>query len=184
MADLKESPSQTAGPYVHIGCVPTFAGLEGMYGGHDLGSSMITGDVEGERITLSFLVIDAEGEPLKDAMVEIWQPGPDGSFGPTRGFSHWGRQPTDADTGEAAFETLKPGASGDQAPHVLVWIAARGINIALTTRVYFPDEDNSRDSVFSLAGDRASTLVAEKRSGGYHHVIRLQGDSETVFFDV
>lgn len=184
MAELKETPSQTAGPYVHIGCVPSFAGLSGMYGGADPGAAMITGGPEGERIRLVLTVIDGEGVLLTDAMIEIWQPGPDGGFGPTDGFSHWGRQPTDADTGAAVFDTLRPGAPTDQAPHVLVWIAARGINMALTTRIYFPEEDNARDAVFALAGDRASTLVAQKIEGGYRHEIRLQGETETVFFDV
>lgn len=184
MVDLKESPSQTAGPYVHIGCVPTFAGLEGMFGGQDLGAVMITGDPAGARITLRLKVIDGAGDPLTDAMIEIWQSGPDGTFGPTDGFSHWGRQPTDADTGDAVFETLLPGASEGQAPHLFVWIAARGINMALMTRIYFPDHDNRADPVFALAGDRARTLVATPVDGGFTHVIHLQGDNETVFFDV
>ena len=184
MADLKESPSQTAGPYVHIGCVPSFAGLQGLDAGQDPGAAMITGDPEGARITLTLQVIDGAGEPLRDAMVEIWQSGPDGGFGHTQGFSHWGRQPTDAVTGEVTFETLKPGHSRDQAPHVLVWIVARGINMALTTRIYFPDEQNDEDAIFALAGDRSRTLLAEKIDGGYRHVIHLQGEHETVFFDV
>lgn len=184
MSELKESPSQTAGPYVHIGCVPSFAGLKEMYGGVDLGASMITGTPKGERITLTVQVIDGAGEPLKDAMLELWQAGPDGTLEPTEGFSDWGRQPTDAETGLAVFETLKPGRAGHQAPHALLWIVARGINIGLTTRVYFPDEDNAGDPVFALAADRAATLVAKKTEGGYSHVIHLQGDKETVFFDV
>lgn len=184
MTDLKEIPSQTAGPYVHIGCVPTFAGLTGMFGGVDLGAKMITGTPEGERIELSFEIVDGAGEVLKDALIEIWQAGPDGTFGPTTGFTHWGRQPTNADTGIATFETLKPAASGDQAPHVLVWIVARGINLGLSTRVYFPNEDNSKDPIFQLAADRSSTLVAEKTPRGYHHTCVLRGENETVFFDV
>lgn len=184
MAAFKESPSQTAGPYVHIGCVPSFAGLTGMYDGQDPGAVMITGNPEGTRMTLSMVVLDGEGAPLTDALIEIWQPGPDGGFGPTEGFSHWGRQATDAATGEAVFETLKPGAAGDQAPHLLVWIAARGINLALTTRIYFPDEENDGDAIYALAGARAGTMVAERTNTGYRHEIRLQGDKETVFFDV
>ena len=184
MADLKESPSQTAGPYVHIGCVPSFAGLNGMYNGTDLGATMITGAPEGERIKLTLKVLDGEGEPLRDALIELWQPSPDGHFGQINGFRNWGRQPTDAETGEARFETLKPGAPEGQAPHILVWIAARGINIGLTTRIYFPDEKNAQDPVFALAGRRAATLVAEPVQDGFNHVIHLQGDNETVFFDV
>ncbi|KIN60546.1 Intradiol ring-cleavage dioxygenase [Sulfitobacter noctilucae] len=184
MADFKESPSQTAGPYVHIGCVPTFAGLQGMYGGNDLGAKMITGDPNGSRITLTCHVIDGDGVPLKDAMVEIWQAGPDGTYGPTEGFSHWGRQPTDAHSGELVFETLKPGATAGQAPHLLAWITARGINLGLTTRIYFADEDNSSDPVLAVAGDRQATLIAQGGDGSYRHDIYLQGAQETVFFDV
>ncbi|MBF9037264.1 protocatechuate 3,4-dioxygenase subunit alpha [Rhodobacterales bacterium LSUCC0246] len=184
MANFKESASQTAGPYVHIGCVPTFAGLEGMYGGKDLGNTMITGNPTGKRITLCLRVIDAAGEPMTDAMIEAWQPGPEGSFGPTEGFNHWGRQPTHAETGEAIFKTLMPGAPTGQTPHILLWIAARGINMALITRVYFPENDNAADPVFAIAGERAATLVAEKTDNGYVHTIHLQGDHETVFFDV
>ena len=184
MADFKESPSQTAGPYVHIGCVPTFAGLEGMYGGKDLGDTMITGNPAGERLTLTLRVIDGAGEPMTDAMIEAWQPGPDGTFDPIDGFSNWGRQPTHAETGEAVFETLMPGAPAGQAPHIFLWIAARGINMGLMTRVYFPENDNTADPVFALAGDRAATLVAEKTDSGYVHTIYVQGDKETVFFDV
>jgi protocatechuate 3,4-dioxygenase alpha subunit len=184
MAACKESPSQTAGPYVHIGCVPSFAGLRGMYGGRDLGAEMITGVPAGDPMTLTLKVLDGDGEALKDALVEIWQPGPDGGFGPTEGFSHWGRAAADAETGEVAFETLRPGAPEGQAPHVLVWIVARGINMGLTTRIYFPDTDNTDDPVFALAGPRAETLVCEPSNNGYRHVIRLQGDAETVFFDV
>lgn len=183
MDDHEESPSQTAGPYVHIGCMPSTAGLEGMYGGKDPGAQMITGDPAGERMTLTLHLTDGAGDPVTDAMIEIWQPGPDGSFGPTDGFSHWGRQPTGSASGGAVFETLKPGGGNGQAPHVFVWIAARGINIALMTRVYFPDAENGDDPVFLLAGERSSTLVAEKTDDGYQHVIRLQGDAETVFFD-
>ena len=182
MSDLKESASQTAGPYVHIGCIPSFAGLTGMYGGRDPGDTMITGDVVGERIDLTGHVFDGSGDPVTDALLEIWQAGPDGNFS-TPGFSGWGRQPTDSN-GAYRFESLRPGAIAGQAPHILVWIVARGINLGLTTRVYFPEEDNTSDPVFALADARASTLLAQKTDAGYHFDIHLQGPNETVFFDV
>ena len=184
MSDLKESPSQTAGPYVHIGCVPSFAGLTGMYDGKDLGATMITGQPTGDRMNLTLRVLDGENAPLTDAMIEIWQPGPDGTFSLTEGFTHWGRQATDATTGDATFETLMPGAPAGQAPHVFVWIAARGINMALMTRLYFPGLDNAADPVFTLAGERAETLVGTPCDGGFTHTIHIQGAKETVFFDV
>lgn len=186
MTAFKESPSQTAGPYVHIGCVPTFAGLRGIYGDHDPGAVMITDAVTAAPVSLTFTVRDGDGQPLRDAMIEIWQAGPEGAFGKTANFTNWGRAATAFDTGLVTFRTLKPGPVGNQAPHILVWIVARGINLGLTTRLYFPDEAaaNSADPVFRLAGDRAPTLVAQQVTGGYHHEINLQGDQETVFFDV
>jgi len=183
MGELKESASQTAGPYVHIGCVPSFAGLSGMYDGRDLGASMITGDCAGQRVAMTGCVFDGDGMPITDAMIEIWQAAPDGTFA-MDGFSSWGRQPSAADTGAFTFDTLKPAAIGNQAPHMLVWIVARGINLGLTTRIYFPDEDNSSDPVFALAGERAETMVAAATADGYHINIHLQGPKETVFFDV
>ncbi|QUJ77247.1 protocatechuate 3,4-dioxygenase subunit alpha [Sulfitobacter albidus] len=183
MRKFKETPSQTAGPYVHIGCVPSFAGLADMYGGHDPGARMITGAPDGTPVTLTLTVMDGAGDPVTDAMIEIWQPGPDGRFGPTEGFRHWGRQPTDAQSGTAVFETLMPGAPTGQAPHVLIWIVARGINLGLMTRLYFPGQENAADPVFRAAGTRAQTLLATPAEGGFHHNIHLQGPDETVFFD-
>ncbi|WP_227270704.1 protocatechuate 3,4-dioxygenase subunit alpha [Roseobacter weihaiensis] len=184
MSDFKESPSQTAGPYVHIGCAPQTAGLEQRGMGAPFGHKMIAGVTPGHEMTLDITVLDGEGAPVKDALIEIWQAGPEGSYAPTAQFSNWGRQAADLTTGQARFQTLKPGALKGQAPHVLVWIAARGINLALTSRIYFPDENNASDPFMIAAGDRAETLVAAKAEPGYTHVIRLQGPKETVFFDV
>lgn len=184
MAGFKESPSQTAGPYVHIGCVPNSAGLERRALGAQLGAEMVSHGAEGQRIQLEIAVFDGAEEPVRDALIEIWQAGPNGRYEGCPGFSHWGRQGADLNTGLVCFETLKPGASADQAPHILIWIVARGINLGLTTRVYFPDEDNSQDYVMQQAGERARTLLAEKTARGYRHRVRLQGPEETVFFDV
>ncbi|KKL54273.1 hypothetical protein LCGC14_2267040, partial [marine sediment metagenome] len=74
MEYLAETASQTAGPYVHIGCVPSFAGLQGMYGGTDLGAQMILSDsARGARVTIEGHVHDGTGTPLRDAMIELWQ---------------------------------------------------------------------------------------------------------------
>lgn len=198
---LKESASQTAGPYVHIGCVPTFAGLEGMYGGNDLGKTMITGAAQGEKITIEGIVYDGGGNPLKDAMLEIWQADTNGVYNsPEDGrpcdphFTGWGRQPADGETGEYRFETIKPGTTlfrdgkTPQAPHIHVWVVARGINLGLNTRIYFEDEAeaNAKDPVLSRieAQNRVQTLIAKKSGSTYRFDIYLQGDNETVFFDV
>ncbi|PRY76342.1 protocatechuate 3,4-dioxygenase alpha subunit [Yoonia maritima] len=197
---LKESPSQTAGPYVHIGCTPNFTGIE-IYG-EDLGASMKTGPVKGQEITIKGTVFDGTGTPLRDAMIEIWQPDGEGLFNSaneTRGqadpnFTGWGRSPGDMNTGEFTFETVKPGAvpfpdGRMQAPHVTFWVVARGINIGLHTRMYFEDEAeaNAADPILTRIEhqNRVPTLLAKKEADGvYRFDIRLQGEGETIFFDI
>lgn len=200
MRDIKELPSQTAGPYVHIGCTPNFLGIEGVYP-HDLGSTMITGDAKGERITIAGQVIDGANAPLRDAMVEIWQADADGLYPSPeekRGaadpnFTGWGRCACALDTGLFRFETVKPGRVPYRdgrlmAPHVTVWIVARGINLGLHTRMYFADEDaaNAEDPFLTRLEhkNRAGTLMAQPQGNGtYRFDIRLQGPDETVFLD-
>ncbi|MEQ6249435.1 protocatechuate 3,4-dioxygenase subunit alpha [Sulfitobacter sp. HNIBRBA3233] len=197
---LRESPSQTAGPYVHIGCTPNFADMR-MYDG-DLGRVMKTGPVKGEEITVKGTIRDGTGTVLRDAMVEIWQPDAQGLFASaneSRGqadpnFTGWGRCPTDMETGEFTFETVKPGAvpwpdGRMQAPHITVWIVARGINIGLHTRIYFADEEdaNATDPILSRIEhqNRVRTLLATRDGdGAYRFDIHLQGPDETVFFDI
>lgn len=197
---LKESPSQTAGPYVHIGCMPNVTGIR-IYGG-DLGASMKTGPVQGTEITIKGCVYDGMGAALRDAMIEIWQPDAAGLFpsaNETRGkpdpnFTGWGRSAGDMVTGEFTFETVKPGAvpypdGRIQAPHITVWIVARGINIGLHTRIYFDDEPaaNATDPILTRIEHqaRARTLLAQKQAdGSYRFDIHLQGPLETIFFDI
>lgn len=197
---LNESPSQTAGPYVHIGCAPNYSGIA-MYGG-DLGATMKTGPVQGKDITITGIIYDSTGAPLRAAMVEIWQPDHAGLFpsaNETRGqadphFTGWGRAPCDLDTGAFVFETVKPGAvpfidGRMQAPHISVWIVARGINIGLQTRMYFDDEGdaNAADPLLSQITPpaRVSTLIAKTSGdGAYQFDIYLQGPQETVFLDI
>jgi protocatechuate 3,4-dioxygenase alpha subunit len=196
---LKESPSQTAGPYVHIGCVPNFCGVGGVYA-DDLGAAMVKDGARGQRITVAGTVIDGTGTALRDALVEIWQADADGLYpGDPRGrgdphFTGWGRRAGDAQTGEWAFETVKPGRvpfpdGRLQAPHILFWIVARGINIGLNTRMYFPDEAeaNAEDPILTRLEhqNRLPTLIAlAEGDHAYRFDIRLQGDDETVFFDI
>ena len=113
---LKESASQTAGPYVHIGLTPNAAGIEGVFAS-DLGASMVNARTRGERIKITIRVFDGAGAPLKDALVEIWQADAAGFYpspadlrgGADPNFAGWGRQATDVTTGECVFETIKPG---------------------------------------------------------------------------
>jgi protocatechuate 3,4-dioxygenase alpha subunit len=197
---LKETPSQTAGPYVHIGCVPNFSGITGVYP-EDLGSTMVNDKTRGERITIRGNVIDGSGSPLRDALLEIWQADADGLYNSPsemRGtadpnFTGWGRSPTDMQTGEYVFHTIKPGKvpfrdGRPMAPHVTFWIVARGINLGLQTRMYFGDEKeaNEADPILSRIEHRVRvpTLIAPRDGDTYTFDIRLQGDGETIFFDI
>lgn len=200
---LKETASQTAGPYVHIGCTPNFTGIHGIFD-QDLGSGPLYNDkTKGERITVRGQVFDGTGTPLRDAMVEIWQADADGFYqspSELRGkadpnFLGWGRQPGDMATGEFAFETIKPGRAPFRdrdprmmAPHITFWVVARGINIGLQTRMYFPDEEaaNAEDPILNMIElkVRVPTLIARKEESGYRFDIHLQGDKETIFFDI
>ena len=198
LTQLKESPSQTAGPYVHIGCVPNFCDITGVYP-EDLGARMVNAETKGERITVKGTIYDGTGTPLKDALVEIWQadaaglyPGNDPRGAADPNFTGWGRQAGDYNTGEWQFDTIRPGAvpfpdGRMMAPHISLWIVARGINIGLNTRMYFPDADNSADPLLTRIEhqNRVATLIAEKETDGvYRFDIYLQGEKETVFLDV
>lgn len=196
---LKESASQTAGPYVHIGLAPGAAGFD-IYR-QELGQTIAGPDVPGERIRVEGVVLDGTGTPVKDVLLEVWQadakgihPHPEdprhAQVAP--GFRGWGRVIPDFDTGLWSFDTIKPGSvmgrnARPMAPHVSLWIVARGINIGLNTRMYFDDEDNAADPVLNLIeqAPRRETLLARKLGPGqYRFDIRLQGDGETVFLDV
>ncbi len=192
---LVETPSQTAGPYVHIGCIPTFAGVEGVYP-EDLGLSPIEDGAKGEVITIVGSIYDGTGWAMRDAMLESWQadaagvyPGQDGADPKVSGFCRFA---ADKDSGEFTLRTVKPGAVKGRngqvfAPHISLWIVARGINIGLNTRVYFEDEDNSADPLLARIEQRprVDTLIAKKTGDGtYRFDIRLQGEGETVFLDL
>lgn len=197
---LKESASQTAGPYVHIGLTPNVCGIDGVYE-RDLGATMVSERTRGERIKVKARVIDGAGSPLRDALIEIWQADASGLYNsPSEmrgaadpGFSGWGRQATDMTTGECVFETIKPGQvpyfdRRPMAPHITFWIVARGINVGLHTRMYFADEEtaNEMDPVLARIEHRSrvKTLIAPRDGDTYMFDIHLQGDDETVFFDI
>jgi protocatechuate 3,4-dioxygenase alpha subunit len=191
----KETPSQTGGPYVHIGLVPNACEIAGIYD-EDLASAMVNEATEGERIALSGRITDGAGAPVFDCVVEIWQADSTGTYqqpGPNQPvtFLGFGRQAA-GDDGSFRFETIKPGRvpgpdGKPMAPHVSLWISARGINVGLHTRIYFADEAeaNAEDHVLrAVPPARRETLIARRTEAGYHLDIRLQGDAETVFFDI
>ncbi len=199
---LKETPSQTAGPYVHIGLAPGAAGFD-IYD-QELGKDIAGPNAAGERITVEGIVIDGTGSPIKDVLLEAWQANADGNYAHPEGggdvedgFRGFGRVITEFETGEWTFDTIKPGpvpgrSGTTQAPHINLWVVARGINLGLNTRVYFEDEAeaNAADPVLNLIEweNRRATLIAKRsdRDGKtvYRFDIRVQGDGETVFFDI
>lgn len=193
MADLKETPSQTAGPYVHIGLATEVAGFHVFPA---FGTDIAGPDAAGQRIRIEGSILDGEGVAMADALMEIWQADAEGRYpdaATNTGFTGFGRVVPDFDTGDFAFETVKPGTTpgSDDAPHLNLWIVARGVNLGLNTRLYFDDEAsaNSSDPVLNLVdGARRDTLIATRsdRDGvpTYRFDIHIQGDKETVFFDV
>ena len=199
---LPETPSQTAGPYVHIGLIPKQAGFDIFE--NNLGESLLIPETKGERIRIEGRILDGTGSLVRDALVETWQADSFGRYASPNdrqpkprdeSFRGWARTGTDFETGLWGFDTIKPGRVMGRngrlmAPHISVWIVARGINIGLSTRIYFSDEDNSADPVLGLIEQvpRRDTLIArrEDRDGlpVFRFDIRLQGEGETVFLDI
>ncbi|WP_300039499.1 protocatechuate 3,4-dioxygenase subunit alpha, partial [uncultured Roseobacter sp.] len=189
-------------PYVHIGLAPAAAGFDIF--DNALGTDIAGPNAAGERIRVTGLITDGTGHPVKDALFEVWQANASGVYAHPEspgtveeGFRGWGRVITDFETGAWSFDTVRPGPvpgrNGQlQAPHLNLWIVARGINTGLNTRMYFADEPdaNAADPVLNLIeGDnRRATLIAARDDTGdmplYRFDIRLQGDQETVFFDI
>jgi protocatechuate 3,4-dioxygenase alpha subunit len=186
--DLNPTPSQTAGPYLHLGLTD------------ERSISRVAGDgAKGERVRLTFRVLDGESAPVPDALVEVWQADAEGNYAHHGGgvasesFGGFGRMPT-AEDGACTFETIKPGCVPGpgktvQAPHVNVSILGRGILKRLSTRVYFAGEPaNARDPILTLVPEnRRATLLAQRDLADPTHWIfqvRLRGENETVFFDV
>lgn len=201
---LKQTASQTAGPYVHIGLIPHQAGFDIFE--NNFSNVLVGPQTKGERITIEGRVIDGIGTLVRDALIEIWQANAAGKYNHPADrqpgeldpdFRGWGRTGTDFETGIYTFETIKPGSVPGRhgrmmAPHVSFWIVSRGINIGLNTRMYFEDEAgaNATDPVLGMLEpqSRRQTLIAKRseRDGRtvYTFDIYLQGENETVFLDV
>ena len=191
------TPSQTVGPYFKYGLTPN-----GEYEWNDaFTNNLLTGDVSGERIRVEGTVYDGDGAVIPDCMLEIWQADSQGRFSdpqdaralPKSSFKGFGRCGTDK-SGFYSFDTIKPGVVPDadgkpQAPHIVLAVFARGMLLHLYTRIYFDDEaGNAGDAVLALVpADRRATLIARRKAGSgntYMFDVHLQGDNETVFFDV
>ena len=189
----EQTPSQTVGPYFAYCLTPTQYG----YNFTSLaGPQMVDEKIQGERIRITGQVLDGDGTPVSDAMIEIWQADANGRYpdaSPQGGFTGFGRVGTGTDRHNRFwFDTIKPGATPDgQAPHVNVMVFMRGLLSHLYTRIYFSDEDalNAGDPVLgSVDEPRRQTLMAKREetpSGTvYRFDLHMQGASETVFFDV
>ena len=188
----KQTPSQTVGPFYHIGMI---------FGGEN---EMVNERTLGERIHIRGKVWDGDGEPVTDALLEIWQADAQGHFNheadaaheeADKHFTGYGRAST-SDDGSFWFKTIKPGRVPDQegqlqAPHVSMRVFARGMLLYAVTRMYFSDEEsNESDSILNSIEDvqRRHTLIADLESSQelptYCFDIHLQGEQETVFFEL
>jgi protocatechuate 3,4-dioxygenase alpha subunit len=158
------TPSQTVGPYFRIGLSRRPSDVLAVDG----------------PVRVEGRVLDGAGDPVPDAMVEIWQADESGSY--RAGFG-WGRSETD-DAGRYGFTTVRPGPVEGQAPHLVVLVFGRGLLKPCLTRMYFPDEEaNDADPVLSALDERdRATLVAVADGGRLRFDIRLQGEAQTAFF--
>jgi protocatechuate 3,4-dioxygenase alpha subunit len=175
------TPSQTVGPYLGLG-LPWPDGPE-----------VVEADAPG-AVWIRGTVRDGAGAPVPDALIETWQADSHGRFDHpddrrgtgSGGFRGFGRCPT-SDDGTYGIHTVVPGALPGQAPHIDVSVFARGLLHRVVTRIYFADhaEVNATDEVLaSVPAARRDTLIAVRTEDGYRFDVRLQGEGETVFFDV
>ena len=188
---MKQTPSQTVGPFYSIGLTDRAM------------NSLVTDNTPGQRIRIEGQVIDGDGKPVPDAMVEIWQANAAGLHNHPddkqekpldQSFTGWGRSGTEP-AGFYFFDTIKPGPvpasePSVQAPHINITVFARGMLVHAFTRIYFSDEPaNAEDLILnSIDNARRHTVIANRREESgkpiYRFDIRLQGENETVFFDV
>ena len=200
MAEREVTPNQTIGPFFH------YALTGRAYGFAELVANDLTADASGadeHKIRIVGRLLDGEGQPIDDGLIELWQANPAGRYAHpedrqdkplTQGFAGFGRCAT-AEDGTFSFTSLKPGrvpghGNSLQAPHICVGVLARGVLKRMVTRVYFEDEGkaNGEDTVLeSVDKARRATLIAASEDGDiptYRFDIRIQGEKETVFFDV
>jgi protocatechuate 3,4-dioxygenase alpha subunit len=181
---MELTPSQTVGPFFAFAL-------------HYEGGERLVRDDDPGAVRIVGAVIDGAGEPVSDALVEIWQANRAGRYRHPEdardelrledGFHGFGRCPTDAE-GRFEFVTVKPGAVSPQAPHINVCVLARGLLKQLVTRIYFPDEEaaNAADPLLASIDDPPvrSTLIARRLDGVLAFDIHLQGEQQTAFLDV
>ena len=184
---LDETPFQTAGPFLHIGCMPNTIKINNLYKS-DLGKTPFKNKSESEFITIEGSVFDGNGNALDDVMLETWQCDEKGQFKVDKGFA---RFIPDELTKKFNLKTVKPGSSKDfegktHSPHISLSISCRGLNMTLNTRVYFNDDYLKSDPLLSIVKTKnIKSLIAKKiEKNKYLFNIFLQGDKETVFLDI
>jgi len=181
------TPSQTVGPYMHIG----FDWLST--------TQLVSADTPGEHVLIEGQLLDAAGIPVPDGLIEIWQADAQGVYAhaedgrsQTKGFQGFGRCATDVD-GRFHFSTIKPGRvidvnGGLQAPHIMVNVFARGLLKQVVTRIYFSGDAHDEDFVLQQVPEaRRDTLIAKPdphRERCFQFQIALGGSNETVFFEI
>lgn len=193
------TPSQTIGPFGAPSLTPNEKGKTNYAWSQLVGGDLVTPDAIGERIRIEGRMLDGEGAPIEGILFEIWQADGQGRYAhprdprrPNASFKGFGRVESDV-SGSFAFDTVKPGRVAGpngvlQAPHIVVAIHVRGTLQHLFTRIYFSDEAcNAEDPILKLVPpDRRETLIARRDPASpiYRADFRIQGDRETVFFDI
>ena len=184
-----ETPFQTAGPFLHIGCLPNTININGVYQ-NDLGEKPFINKDTKDFISITGSVFDGDGQPLDDVMLETWQSDENGVYTPDNGFA---RFVPNSISKKYNLSTIKPGSVQNfdgtlQSPHISFSISSRGINMNLNTRMYFECDNLLKDPLLSLIKDShndISSLIAKKiDENSYVFDIFLQGEKETIFLDV
>ena len=188
---LLQTSSQTVGPFFHYGLI---------FGKENI---LVNDQTQGQRIRITGTVFDGDGEPIPDALVEIWQADVNGYFDHSedpnqdkadKNFKYFGRSDT-VNNGVYTFKTVKPAVAvcnndSQEAPYVCVRVFSRGMLIHAVTRMYFPEEANNQTDALlnSIDESRRQTLIAELEENNdlptYRFDIHIQGDKETVFLDI
>ncbi len=190
MEKLQHTPSQTIGPFFAYSLT---AEQYGYNFNSIVNGNLINNEVEGEQIFITGNIFDGEGNAIHDAMIELWQADANGSYHSQfkqDEFNGFGRLGTGTQEDKSfTFKTIKPGPVNNQAPHINVILFMRGSLHALYSRIYFDDEQNDKDPLYkSIDAERRKTLIAERKEKDgkifYQFNIYMQGENETVFFDV
>jgi protocatechuate 3,4-dioxygenase, alpha subunit len=193
MEKLRQTPSQTVGPFFAYSLT---AEQYGYPFNSIINGSLVGDDTDGERIHITGSIFDGNGNTISDAMIELWQADQQGKYRivpiqkKNNDFIGFGRLGTGANPDHHfRFITIKPGSVDRQAPHINVILFMRGSLRQLYTRLYFSDEINKNDALLdSIDATRRQTLIAERKEANatieYHFDIHMQGEKETVFFDV